>query len=141
MIHLLVLLISLRWHFHFVTQLLLILKRILLRKDCKLSIVLHNFITKENLVNDFVIWSGMSKEVVIHFRSSSGIDSDELTSLLVFKNCLFDVLFVLKVGSLFHWLKKLRVFYGIFVDELFDVVLDLNTSVCAIYFRVYHAIW
>jgi len=101
-VHFLILLIRDWWQLHVVviSQLLFRhLNRWLLGEDCKSSIVLEDLIAIQNLLNDFVIWSWMRKEWVVHFTTSSWIYSEIVTSPLIFQDGLFEVFFVLEVGS------------------------------------------
>jgi len=65
---LLVLLIGCRWQLDFISKLFLWVLAV--REYCQLSIVFNNFITEEHFCDDFVVWSHMLEERVIHLTTA-----------------------------------------------------------------------
>ena len=63
----------------------------------------------------------------------SWIDSNEVSTSLVFSNCLTDVFLVSKLGSFFHWFNKQRevlwIIHGKFLNHLLQLLIGLVLKV------------
>ena len=73
LIHFFIMFVRGRWKLHIVTKLLFRLSLVLLWENSHFPIIFNYFITKENFLNNFIIWSWMLKEHIIHFTASRGI--------------------------------------------------------------------
>jgi hypothetical protein len=109
----------------------------------ELAIVFDDFISVKNLVKDFVVWSWVFEEGIIHITTSSWIDSQEVSSSLVFNHCFSNVFLILKVGSLFHWLKQRCVLDWILLDKLVNILLQLMIALSAkdVLAAAHHSTW
>ena len=74
----------------------------------------------------------MLEERIIHITVSGRVDSQHVTTTLVFQNRLPNVLFVFQIGSLLKRLEERRVLNWVIINKSLDVTLNLVTSLPAI---------
>jgi hypothetical protein len=88
----------------------------------KLVRVLKDLITKEGFVNHFVVWTGSTEVLVIHVRTLSRIDSNEVSSALVLGHSFPYVLTVLKSSSFLQSVHLVSVLVWVFGGKLIDLL-------------------
>ena len=93
-------------------------------------------------MDDFIIWSWMLEERIVHVTTTGWVNSHEVTSSLILKHCLFQVFFVLQIGRLFHWLEERGVFDWVVLYKSLDVLLKLVAGLTAVdLLTTHHAVW
>lgn len=127
--------------FHLIAQLFLGAHVLLLSKNRKFTLILDNFIAKEDFVDNFIVRSGLLEERIVHVAASGGVDSDEVASSLVFQDRFSDVLLVLEIGRLDQRLEEGRVFDRVVVHKPFDEVLHLDARLATVDILADHVVW
>ena len=83
LIDLFVLLVGSWWKLHIIADLLGFC-RVAIREALQLAIVLDDLIAEEHFIDDFVIRSRVLEEWIVHVTSSRWVDSQVVTSSLIF---------------------------------------------------------
>ena len=106
LVELFVLLIGSWRQLHLIANLLFWSVTIVLRENGELAIILDDFITVQDFLNDLVIGSWVLEEWIIHLTSSCGVNSKEISSSLIFENSFFQIFFVFEVRCFFKRLEQ-----------------------------------
>jgi hypothetical protein len=105
LVELFVLLIGSWGELHLIAYLLFWSVTIILRENGELAIILDDFITVQDFLNDLVIGSWVLEEWIIHLTSSCGVYSKEISSSLILENSFFQIFFIFEVRCFFKRLK------------------------------------